>query len=88
MFRPGRSRTRSCQIGLRLSLPPRRSRAGIARRRFHGSNKPGEVVNVGEAVGSWCVIWLRVSVAKVGYLIRLQPVRDAHFIEVSVAGKR
>src|SRR4029077_1657551 len=61
---------------------------GITRSRLRGSNKPGEAVNVGKAIRSCGVIGLRSSVAKLGYLIGLKPVRDAHLIEVSVAGER
>ena len=60
----------------------------IPRRRFRGSNKTGEVIDVGKTVGSRCVIRLRNRVADVGDLIRLQAVGDAHFIEVRIAGER
>src|ERR1700720_1582605 len=49
-----------------------RSRAAgelcIAGGSFRGANEAGEAINVGEAVGSGLVIWLRSTVAKIGDL--------------------
>jgi hypothetical protein len=57
----------------------------MPRRRFRDANKPGEVIDVVQAVRSRFIIRLRNRVARLGYLIGLQTVCDAHLIEVSLA---
>jgi hypothetical protein len=46
------------------------------------------MINVGQAVRPGRVIGLCGRVAKVGHLIRLKAVSDAHLIEVGVTGER
>src|SRR5580692_9128052 len=74
-----------------LQASVRRSGArdlSIARGRFRSSHKPGEVVNVGEAVWPRGVVRLRSGVTELGDFVRLQAVCDAHLIQVCVAGER
>jgi hypothetical protein len=60
----------------------------ITRWRFRCANKAGEAIDIGKAFRPGLVIRLRSAVAKIGDLIGLQAIGDAHLVEVSVAGER
>lgn len=60
----------------------------IARGRLSGANEAGEVVDIGKAVRPRLVIRFGDGVAEFGYLVGLQAIGDAHFVEISVAGER
>src|SRR6267154_4829504 len=60
----------------------------IAAGRFRGAHEAGEAIDIGKAVGAGRVVGLRSVVANIGYLIGLQAVGDAHFVEVRVGDER
>src|SRR2546428_3073082 len=60
----------------------------IARGRFSGANEAREMIDIGEAVGTWLVIGLAGGVAKVGDFVGLEAAGDAHFVEIGVGGER
>src|SRR5882762_1490906 len=60
----------------------------IAAGRFRGAHEACEAIDIGKAVGAGLVIGFRSVIANIGYLIGLQAVGDAHFVEVRIAGER
>src|SRR5215469_391013 len=70
---------------------PRRRAAGelrIARRRLGGTDETREMIDIGKTVRTGMVIGLWSAVAQIGDLSRLQPVGDAHLVEVCIGSER
>src|SRR5215469_1125393 len=61
---------------------------GITGRYFRRSHETRKMIDIGEAVWPWCVVWLCRRITQFCNFIRLQAVRDTHLIEVSVSGER
>lgn len=61
----------------------------IAGGRFRRANEAGEMIDMLEAVRAWFVV-VRLSngIAKIGHLIGLKAVCDAHLVEIRVATER
>src|SRR5260370_617536 len=59
----------------------------IAGGRLGGAHKAGEMIDIGEAVGTWLVIGLADGVAKVGDFVGLEAAGDPHFVEIGVSGE-
>jgi len=60
----------------------------VARGSFCRSHKASEAIDIGEPVRIRLVIWLGSGITELCHLVRKQPVRDSHFIEISIARKR
>src|SRR5258708_16826695 len=60
----------------------------VARGSFCRSHKAREVIDIGEPVRTWRVIWLGSGIAELCHLVRKEPIRDSHFIEIGIARKR
>src|SRR5712692_5165051 len=60
----------------------------VARGSFCRSHKAREVIDIGEPVRIRLVIWLGSGIAELCHLVRKEPIRNYHFIEVGIAGKR
>src|SRR5260370_37154391 len=59
----------------------------IAGGRLSGAHKAGEMIDIGETVGTWLVIGLADGVAKIGDFVGLEAAGDPHFVEISVSGE-
>src|SRR5207244_12447081 len=55
---------------------------------LRGPNETCKVVDVVEPVGTGLVVRLRSGIAEFGHLVREQPTRDAHLVEVGIARER
>src|SRR5712691_10739987 len=55
---------------------------------FCRSHKAREVIDIGEPVRIRLVIWLGSGIAELCHLVRKEPIRDSHFIEIGIARKR
>src|SRR5215472_1959386 len=64
-----------------------RSKLGVARRSFAGTDEPSEMIDVGEPVRARPVIGFRDGVTKIGDFIGLEAAGHPHFVEVGVRGK-
>src|SRR6266436_2056735 len=60
----------------------------VARGSFCRSHKASEAIDIGEPVRIRLVIWLGSGIAQLRHLVRKEPVRDSHFVEISIARKR
>src|SRR5258708_35229587 len=60
----------------------------IAGGRLGGTHEAGKMIDIGKTVGAGRVVGLGSGVAEIGDFIGLKAIGDAHFIEISVAGKR
>src|SRR5216684_1282839 len=61
---------------------------GVAPGRFACTHEAREMIDIREAVRAGGVVGLRGGVAEIGYFIGLEAIGDAHFVEISVSGKR